>query len=366
MNVSEPVKVTESMSVAKPVNARDPSRGRAEVSEEGAMDASIVLDFDRRPSALPCMLRAVRPVRRRATLEPRIVARWHGHRVDTGDLAAFLRMTGLPQGPALPLLYPHVFGFRLSMALLTHPRFPVPIWGVLQTRNHLEQHRPIAAGETLDFEACVAQGRAVARGAEFDLRTTVSVEGELAWESLVTFFTRGRFGEPGPASEFARSPPAPACASGPASVLAHSPSMPVGAPGHGSPGGTAGSFAAGSSATDSRACEWTMRNAGHLQFGRFTGDYNGIHLWDAYARRFGFRRALYHPPRVLGECLARLSAGADGFRPTRLDAWLKGPVPHGATVRLCAQESADGTTFALYAGEDRPCIVGRVQTCDVG
>lgn len=365
MDITEPMKVTEPMSVAKPVNARDPSRGRAEVSEEAAMDASIVLDFDRRPCALPYMLRAVRPVRRRVTLEPRIVACWHGHRVDTGDLAAFLRMTGLPEGPALPLLYPHVFGFRLSMALLTHPRFPVPIWGVLQTRSHLVQHRPIAAGETLDFEARVAQGRAVARGAEFDLRTTVSVEGELAWESLVTFFTRGRYGEPGPASDLARSPPAPAFAPGNASDLARSQSVPACAAGNGSPGGNAGSFAAGSSATASRVCEWTMRNVGHRRFGRFTGDYNGIHLWDAYARRFGFRRALYHPSRVLGECLARLPAGADGFQPTRLDAWLKGPVPHGAKVRLCAQESADGTTFALYAGEDRPCIVGRVRSGSV-
>ena len=287
------------------------------------MSREVVLEFHGRPRAFPYMLRAVRPVRRHLTLAPGMVARWPGHRVDPAEFAAFHRITGLPDGPVLHLLYPHVFGFRLSMAMLTHPAFPVPIWGVLQTRNHLVQHRPITADDTLDFEARVTEGRAVPKGAEFDLRTTVQVKGELAWESVVTFFTRGRFGEPRPASHFARSPAVPA--------------------------------------TQSCGAEWTMRNADHVQFGRFTGDYNGIHLWDAYARRFGFRRALYHPPRVLGECLAHLSQGEGGMRPRRLDAWLKGPVPHGAHVRMGVARGADGTTFALYADEDRPCIVGRVQ-----
>ena len=317
------------------------------------MSKEVVLEFHGRPRALPYMLRAVRPVRRPVTLTPSLVARWRGHRVDRVELAAFYRITGLSEGPALHLLYPHVFGFRLSMALLTHPTFPVPIWGVLQTRNHLVEHRPITAGDTLDFEAQVTEGRAVPKGAEFDLRTTVQLKGALAWESVVTFFTRGRFGEPGPASDLARSPPAPALT-----------------PADGSPGPDAGSLAAESSgtevsanessATGSRAVEWTMRNTGHVQFGRLTGDYNGIHLWDAYARRFGFSRALYHPPRVLGECLAHLSKGTGSVPPTRLDAWLKGPVLHGAHVRLGVAREPGGTTFALYADEERPCIVGRV------
>ncbi len=110
-----------------------------------------------------------------------------------------------------------------------------------------------------------------------------------------------------------------------------------------------------------------MADADHVRFGRFTGDYNGIHLWDWYARRMGFRRALYHPPRVLGQCLAHLPS--PGLRPSssalagevhrRLDAWLKGPVAHGATVRLHA--SALTGVFALFAGDERPSIVGRLE-----
>jgi hypothetical protein len=137
------------------------------------MNEAVSLNFDRRPSALPYMVRGMIPVTRRRELAPRISAQWHQHRADPGDLADFNRITGLePCDATLPLLYPHTFGFRLAMAVLTHPRFPVPIWGVLQTRNHLVQHRPIAVDQPLDFETTVMHGRVMPKGAEFDLRTT--------------------------------------------------------------------------------------------------------------------------------------------------------------------------------------------------
>jgi hypothetical protein len=290
------------------------------------MSHAVSLEFDHRPSALPYMLRAMAPVARRIDLAPRITARWRGHVVDRDRLAAFRRITGRVADPDhLPLLYPHTFGFRLPMAILTHPAFPVPICGVLQTRNHLVQHRPIAIDERLDFETRVLHGCAVAKGAEFDLHTTVQAAGgELVWESHLTFFTRGRFGEPGR--------PAPATVS--------------------------------PSVNGAVVAEWAMGDADHVRFGGFTGDYNGIHLWDWYARRFGFPRALYHPPRVLGECLARLSPPEGGSEPMQLDAWLKGPVPHAAKVRLEAERTAGVTTFALFAGDERPCIIGRtVESC---
>ncbi len=280
----------------------------------------IELSYRRRPSALRYMLRGVIPTRRSGDLSPQIVARWNDHRVDPRQLASFLEITGLPAGPVLPLPYPHVFGFRLAMALLTHPAFPVPIWRVLQTRSHLTQYRPIAIDSSLDIESRVLEGRPTAKGAEFDLRTTVHVDSALAWESLVTFFTRGRFGEPSPDSPRVCSP----AEFGPL------------------------------------AAEWTPRNAGHWRFGGFTGDYNGIHLWDAYARRLGFPRGLFHPQRILGECLSRLPGACGHGTPQQLDAWLKGPVPHGTPVRMHEASGTDQTTFALFVEPERPCIVGRL------
>jgi hypothetical protein len=289
------------------------------------MSEETVLDFDRRPSALPYMVRGMLPVRRRFDLAPALVARWRSHRANRRQLAAFLAITGSTRpATSLPILYPHTFGFRLSMVILTHPRFPVPIWGVLQTRNRFLQHRPLGLDEVFDIETRVLHGRAVPKGAEFDLHTCARAGGAIAWESLVTFFTRGRFGDADPASPAIRSPQ-------------------VGGPLH---------------------AEWTLDDAGNWSFGRFTGDYNGIHFWDGYARRFGFQRGLYHPPRVLGECLARLPHLESPGGTLRLDAWIKGPVPHASRVRLHADISGTQRRFALFANEERPCFVGQLQIPD--
>jgi len=289
------------------------------------MSEAICLDFSRRPSALPYMFRGMLPVRRRFDLVPAVTARWRGHLADRRQLDDFLRITGLaPPGTDLPILYPHTFGFRLSMAILTHPVFPVPIWGVLQTRNRFLQHRPVGIAESLDIETRVLDGRFVSKGAEFDLYTQARAGGRIEWESLVTFFARGRFGEADPAAPAIRSPV-------------------VAGPLH---------------------AEWTMANAGHRPFGRFTGDYNGIHFWDWYARQLGFRRGLYHPPRVLGECLARLPPVGSHEGPLRLDAWIKGPVFHGSRVRLHTAMVGHGCRFALFADDERPSFVGQLQVPD--
>jgi acyl dehydratase len=184
------------------------------------------------------------------------------------------------------------------------------------------QHRSIAENAALDFEVRVTKQRILGRGAEFDLHTKVRVEGVLAWESLVTFFTPGRFGKPEDPSPLASSP-----------------------------------------LVQGEVIEsWRMPEAGAFRMGRFTGDHNGIHLSDRYARAFGFRRALYHPPMVLGHCFARL-ASFGSRSVTRLDAWLKGPVYKGSVVTLVAEPTPAGgpLAFALRVeSDDRPALVGRM------
>ncbi|TAK50998.1 MAG: hypothetical protein EPO25_17760 [Gammaproteobacteria bacterium] len=280
------------------------------------------LAYRRRPVALPYLLRALWPLPRSGELRPQLSASWSGHRVDPRELAEYLRITSLPPGDTLPLLYPLTFGFRLVMAILTHPTFPVPIFGLLQIRNQIRCHRPIPVTAGMDFATSIAAVRLVARGAEFDLATRVQCGDEPVWESVTTIFARGRFGEAQPPAALTRAPDV---------------RSPV-------------------------AAEWNLRDADHWRFGRFTGDYNGLHFSDSYARQLGFRRALYHPPRVLAECLGRLPVSAAG--PACFDAWIKGPVPHGAKVRLHADTDAGATTFALYAEPGRPALVGRLHSME--
>jgi hypothetical protein len=280
-----------------------------------------IVEFERRPSAAAFMLRALRPKPglRAAGGFPPITARWRRHRVDRDQLLDLLDLTGLPTDASLPLLYPHVFGFRLHMVILTHPIFPVPIWNALQIRNRLLQHRPIPLHAAMDLETRVAGQRILAKGAEVDLHATVNVDGERAWESLNTIYYRGQFGEPDGSPPAGEPPPAPT------TVVAR----------------------------------WHLPAGVGWRLARMTGDYNGIHRWTWYARLFGFRQAFFHFQMIAGQCLARLPA-PDPDRPQRLDLWLKGPVYFNSEVTLGAATRGAATDFALLLeGDERPAILGR-------
>ena len=278
--------------------------------------------YDRAPSALTFMARAILTPRRPGLRpEPRALgAAWRGHRPGGAQLEDFFALTGLGGHPAWSLLYPHVVAFRLQMAVLTDRAFPLPIWNSLQVRNHLVLHRLFDPGAVLDFETRIVAQRIVEKGAEIDLRTTARAAGDLLWESTNTFYYRGRYGAPDDISPLAAAP----------------------------------------RVDGAEIARWTAPAHGRLRFGRLTGDYNGIHLSDWYARRFGFRGAFQHPQRVIGECLARLPRPMAAL-PLQLHAWLKGPVHYGSEVALRSNEMRDAVDFALHIDEDeRPAIVGRL------
>ena len=292
------------------------------------MPEALRIELRRRPSTVGNMTRALYPSAglAKAGRFPSIVVSWTRHQVDRRHLDTFLGLTGLGASGHLPLLFPHVVSFPLQMTILTHPMFPVPIWGALQIRNHLLQHRRISTGEVLDLETRVAGQRFLEKGAEVDLYSTVRSGAEVVWESLNTFYYRGRFGPPGEASPLARSP------DGAEEVYAR----------------------------------WRMPSGTGRRFGGLTGDYNGIHLSSWYARLFGFKGAFLHPQLSLGLCMAHL-AGREDPEGQRLDAWLKGPVYYNSAVTLRAAVSENDSVFALLADEDeRPRIVGRWSLADTG
>ena len=274
-------------------------------------------DFHRRPSALAYMARAMLPSagRVRSDAAVGLAVRWSGLRVDARERGELEALAGC--GAGLDLLYPHVIGFRLVMALLTAPAFPLPIWRALQVRNRITAHGPLPADEPLDLTTEVAARRVVEKGVELDLRTALRSGERLVWESLNVFFYRGRPGAPG-----AEAPaPQPPRVDGP------------------------------------EVARWRMPGRAGWRFGRLTGDYNGIHVWPAYARRFGFRDAFFHPQLVIGQCLARLPAPGPA---QQLETWLKGPVFYDSDVALSAASHGATVEFALrLEGDARPCVLGR-------
>jgi hypothetical protein len=265
------------------------------------------------------MARALLPSRRaaRAPAIPPLRLLWRNAQVDAAELAAFRDLTGLPAEPAPSLLLPHVFGFRLLMVLLTERAFPMPIWNALQVRNQLRQHALLNPSDRFDIETSVASSRVLVKGLEVDLHTSFAAHGDLIWESTVTFYYRGAFGNA--AQDAMPGPPA-------------------------TEGG--------------EVARWQAASGQGLAFGALTGDYNPIHWSSAYARACGFRRAFHHPQRVLGQALAHLPIGATEAQ-QRLDVWLRGQVYEKSTVRLHASGSMP-LIFAVIPQDDpRPAIVAR-------
>ena len=266
------------------------------------------------------MARALLPKRRGAAPAP-LALRLAPARAPAGQLAAYLELTGLAGGDRLPLAWPHVWGFRLHMALLTDPAFPLPIWSALQVRVRMRQLAPLAAGARHALAVQASGMRRLEKGTEADLQCTLRDDAdELLWDSFTTFYWRGRGSR--------RSEAAPHEASSPAVE-----------------GGV--------------AAQWTSPQGGGWRFGALTGDYNPLHWSDAYARAFGFMRAFHHPGRIAAQCLARLALDRGEPR-KQLELWIKGPVYYGAALVLRRRDDGDGCLFALHVdGDVRPALVGR-------
>ncbi|MCC7440892.1 MAG: hypothetical protein IT285_04630 [Bdellovibrionales bacterium] len=279
------------------------------------------LSFESTPSALVYLAKAFLPPSRRPLLQvrgPRIQATWSGYRAPPADLEHFSQLAFLASERNLPALFLQSVAIRINMVILCHPAFPVRIWNVLQIRNRISLLAEIPKGAPLNLQAAVLAYRAVEKGLEIDVRTAATADGGLVFESLNTFFARGRFGTPQPASDAARSPRVQG---------------------------------------EVRAVH-RMPNDGGWRFGGITGDYNGIHLSNTYARVFGFRGATLHPQRVVGLALSRLP-NLQTDAPHRMDVWLKGSVPYGAEVRVRSEDDTEGRTTlgAFVGGDPRPAIV---------
>jgi hypothetical protein len=124
------------------------------------MKPPIHIQHRRPPSALVFMARAFSrsPRPPKQPQFPQLLQRWSGVRIGGAHEARFREATGRDGGC---VIYPHVLGFRLQMALLTHPDFPLPLWSTLQIRNRLVAHRPPDRNADYSFETSIGERRVV-------------------------------------------------------------------------------------------------------------------------------------------------------------------------------------------------------------
>ncbi|QNS04773.1 MaoC/PaaZ C-terminal domain-containing protein [Streptomyces xanthii] len=263
--------------------------------------------LDRVPSLLPLMLRgaALSPLKRPRPGAPAPTTRLTvpALPVDQAHLTAYERLCGFPTGPAgLPVTYPHVLGFPLSMRLMTDRAFPLPVLGLVHTTLEITQHHDLSPTDRYDLTVKIPELRPHRRGTEALVVTELTAHGETVWTSTSTYLAR-----------HTTTPPASAPAT------EHAPPLPT-------------------------LTEWPLHADLGRRYAAVSGDRNPIHLHPLTARVLGFPRAIAHGMWTAARCLAE--HGARG--PVQVRAAFKAPVLLPGTVAYAAKDD----TFALRSAKN--------------
>jgi acyl dehydratase len=284
--------------------------------------------FKRLPSAYRYFPRAV--FGRRSALVasgsavPRLEGRVESVRAKAGHLARYRAVCGFTDDGCLPITYPHVITMPLHFAMLTHPKFPVRLMGLIHLANEIEQARPMPADRTYEISSWVEGHRETDRGQEFDVFTSVDDAGGRAWFERTTLLARRRSGGK-PASRGARQ------------------ALRYERPGDGD---------------QVESVDVDVPRAMGRRYGWLSGDLNPIHLGDRGAKLFGFDRAVAHGMWSMARSFATL--GAEALTPpVTASVEFKFPLFMPAVARLEHWTRDSRCVFALKDVEsDRPHLAG--------
>ena len=258
---------------------------------------------------------------------PKITATWTHARLDPENLKQYNQSCGLADTPHLPPLYPHVMAAPIHLGLVSHPKFPLKMMGSIHHSNHILQHKPIKVTDTLTIACAIDSKRNVDKGLEFDIRTDITANDEIVWQSITTALIRGKFGDKD--------------ASNPRTDLSQS-----------------------EEATPTSS--WQVPAGTGRRYAKITGDYNPIHLFPATAKLFGFKRDIAHGMWTLANATGKLDM-PNGDRPFTIDAVFKGPMFMDSIAELRVRPMDTGRKYDVYcSGNSRPVICAELKHVDKG
>jgi acyl dehydratase len=310
---------------------------------------TIELAFDRQPAnrqALLGSLLARRPaLAAEDALGVRFHALWTGAVADPDAVRSYMELCDsladgdsgtafvcVPPAPApyytfaLPMLYVHAMAMPLHMAILTHPKFPLRLLGLVHWANQTEMLQPIPPGAAMDFECTLHGITASERGQMFDIHTAVRMDGEIVWREISTFLAPARNSK---------------------ALKKNKPQSPEsqGEPVWGEP-----------------IAKWAVAANAGRRFAGPSGDWNPIHISAPTARLFGYPRAIAHGLFSAARCLALLQAGKPQNFPVRLDLRFKRPllIPGHVALHTAALDYATLFVLKVTPGGE-PHIEGRLQ-----
>jgi acyl dehydratase len=230
---------------------------------------------------------------------------------------------GFRLADALPATYPHVLAFPLAIELMSAPAFPFPVIGLVHIGNRITQARPIRIGERLDFAVRTEFLRAHARGRQFNVVATATVDDVEVWHGVSTYLLRDKAIEPHPYEVAVAGDPNRSVEDSPPTAI-----WPVGA------------------------------DVGRA-YAAVSGDRNPIHLSRLGARAFGFTRPIAHGMWTMAHSVAALE-GKLGDTYT-VDVAFRRPVPLPSTVAWRARRDSEGWTIAVVdPASGRPHLTGSV------
>ncbi|NGY05423.1 MaoC family dehydratase [Solimonas terrae] len=270
----------------------------------------------RMPSAEGLYLKAATTILRKPKGKPKLPQlgiEVKNVRVSGEQLAEYRKVCGFADSHHLPITFPHVMAAALHLQLMTDPKFPLPLLGLVHVRNHIRQQRGLGSGESYDFDVRLGDAREVRQGLEFDINTSVTVDGEEVWSEVMTTLFR----MPAP-KQGARPAPQAAVAS------------------------LSDYIAVSASADTGR------------RYAKVGKDFNPIHLAPFTARLFGFKRHIAHGMWSAAYCAALLADRIEG-EPAVLDVQFRQPLflPGRAALKFDhgagAGTKGRGIDFALLA-----------------
>jgi acyl dehydratase len=268
------------------------------------------------PPALPDLF-ARAAVRRgmRGTALPELGVRCQVS-VDPGHLERYRAVCGFTDKGLLPPTYPHILAFPLQMRLLTDPRFPFPLLGLVHLENRIRVLRPLGGLGPFSASVAVENLQPHEKGATFSLITRLEDQLGLVWEGDSRILFRGLRlpGQPAPRPS--------------------EDSLPL-----------------------EQLDQWQAPADIGRRYARVAGDYNPIHLSAASARLFGFPRAIAHGLWNKARCLAALESRlpAAGFE---VEVRFQKPLLLPGEVTLLASAPAPEGQLALRGRNEVPHMAG--------
>jgi len=229
--------------------------------------------------------------------------------VSERHLQQYIQLCELSESENLPITYPHLLTFNALMTLITDKNFPVPVIGLVHTRNRIAQSRPIPATSQVTVCCFLEQVNKVKKGLECRIVTKVIVADEIYWQSRSDYLYRCDI----PSDEI----------NGESQKLPQNDQL-----------GWAKET-------------WAIANNIGRRFASISGDYNPIHLSTFSAKLFGFKRAIAHGMWTKAVALGQLNIASDDIKSVTVE--FKQPIYLPAKVNTLSADLAQGKWFKVEA-----------------